>query len=572
MRHEEFSEGFDHLAQTAGLQGHVPYERGPLTLLLIIFGERARQSIRFLAPGAGSLPVHVGFGAHSLIQTLGLWRLNPEVLYHNFAPARQSRSPCHTKAEDNGRRKTDLCGGRNRPIPSGMAPIEGVLGMIEQESAQEPADEQQAAGTAESEPTRISRKELYKMVWSEPMLKVAARFGVSSSYMARVCTVLNVPRPERGYWAKREVGKAPKKQALPPPRPGDLLEWARGKALDAQPARSFPQPLERYRRGKRRARRTLPEQHPLLADAKPLFEAGRLSWDAKYLKPAKKLLVDLAVTRTGLDSALDFANQLFLAFEAHEHRVVIAPTHETFRRAEVDEREKPKEGERASDLWSPLRCTVVYVGTVAFGLTVIEVTERAEARYRNGDYVRLSEYPRKRTPGYRFEDAWTISKNFPTGRLCLQVYSPYPRTEWLQQWRETPARPLFGQIPRIVRQLEAATGTIARLVEEGERQAELERQRWQIQREKWRREAEVRRAAEALKASRDELNEIIEAWAEEKRIEHFFADAERRLAVLADEDMDRLGERLQRARELVKDTDPLAAIRAWKTPEERTGD
>lgn len=444
--------------------------------------------------------------------------------------------------------------------------------MTEGEAAQEPADEQQATGTVESDPTLVNRKALYEMVWSEPMLKVGERFGVSSSYMARVCTVLNVPRPERGYWAKRAVGKAPEKQALPSPRPGDLLEWTRGTALDAQSARGLPQPLKRHRRGTRRERADLPEQHPILAGAKPLFEAGRLSWDAKYLKPAKKLLVDLAVTKDGLDKALDFANQLFLALEAREHRVMIAPTHETFRRAEVDERENPKEGERAHDLWSPQRCTVVYIGTVAFGLTVIEMTERAEACYRNGDYVRLSEHPRKRRPGYRYDDAWTISKTFPTGRLCLQVYSPYLRTEWLQQWRETAARPLAAQIPRIVRQLEAATATIARLVEEAKRQAELERQRWQIQREQWRREAEVRRAAEALKASRNELKEIIEAWAEAKRIEQFFADAERGLEGLADEDRQQVGERLQRARELVASTDSLAAIGAWKTPEERTGD
>lgn len=319
-------------------------------------------------------------------------------------------------------------------------------------------------------------------------------------------------------------------------------------------------------------RRTLPEQHPLLAGAKPLFEVGRLTWDAKYLKPAKRLLVDLAVTKSGLDNALDFANQLFLALEAREHRVVIAPTHEMFHRADVDERENPKEGERASDLWSPMRCTVVYVGTVAFGLTVIEMTERAEAQYRNGGYVRLSEHSKKRRPSYRFDDVWTISMNFPTGRLCLQVYSPYLRTEWLQQWRETPSRPLAGQIPRIVRKLEAATATISELVEEGERQAELERQRWHAQSEHWRREAEVRRATEALKASRNELKEIIEAWAEAKRIQQFFADAERRLEGLANEDRQQVGERLQRARDLVASTDSVAVIRSWKTPEERTGD
>lgn len=41
----------------------------------------------------------------------------------------------------------------------------------------------------------ISREDLYGLVWSEPMIKVAKRFGVSNSYMARICTILNVPRP-----------------------------------------------------------------------------------------------------------------------------------------------------------------------------------------------------------------------------------------------------------------------------------------------------------------------------------------------------------------------------------------
>lgn len=76
-----------------------------------------------------------------------------------------------------------------------------------------------------------SREALYEMVWSEPRLRVAARFGVSSSYMARVCMLLNVPRPERGYWPTLAVGKAPKQPPLPEPRPGDPLEWTRDGAL-----------------------------------------------------------------------------------------------------------------------------------------------------------------------------------------------------------------------------------------------------------------------------------------------------------------------------------------------------
>ena len=76
--------------------------------------------------------------------------------------------------------------------------------------------------------TPVTREELYALVWSEPMLKVAARYNVSSSYMGRICTLLNVPRPQRGYWAKLAVGKAPKKPDLPDARPGDELVWSRG--------------------------------------------------------------------------------------------------------------------------------------------------------------------------------------------------------------------------------------------------------------------------------------------------------------------------------------------------------
>src|SRR6202051_1401779 len=87
----------------------------------------------------------------------------------------------------------------------------------------------------------VSREELFEMVWAEPMLKVAAQFGVSSSYMARVCTVMNVPRPERGYWGKWAFGQVIEKPALPEARPGDQLCWGRGVEFKTV-ARSLPKP------------------------------------------------------------------------------------------------------------------------------------------------------------------------------------------------------------------------------------------------------------------------------------------------------------------------------------------
>lgn len=56
---------------------------------------------------------------------------------------------------------------------------------------------------------------LYAQVWSKPITALGKEYGVSSSYLARISTWLNVPRPERGYWAKLAAGKIIEQPALP---------------------------------------------------------------------------------------------------------------------------------------------------------------------------------------------------------------------------------------------------------------------------------------------------------------------------------------------------------------------
>lgn len=422
----------------------------------------------------------------------------------------------------------------------------------------------------------LMREALYELVWSEPMLKAAARYDVSSSYMARVCTLMNVPRPERGYWAKLAAGQKLPVPPLPPARAGDELAWSKG-SQSAPVARPLPRPPSGTPRRRRRAQAERQSRHPLVDGAKALFEKGRYTHETGYLKPDKKLLVDLVVTKTGLDKALTFAEQLFASLEAFGYRVMIASSGERLRRAAVDEHEVPRkrrgsgydQGYEYNSLWSPYRCTVVYIGTVAIGLTIIEMAEEVEVRYVNGKYIREADYVPPKRRRYEYEHTWTTKKGFPTGRLCLQAYSPYYRADWIKRWQETKTQELNGQIKTIVKELEEAAGEIARLVEEGERQAAIERQRWEAQRECERQEEAVRRAAQARKESREELLQIIERWGTATRIEQFFREAEQRAAGLGDEERARLLERLRRAREMVGSVDALDRFLAWRVPEER---
>jgi hypothetical protein len=120
-----------------------------------------------------------------------------------------------------------------------------------------------------------------------------------------------------------------------------------------------------------------------------------------------------------------------------------------------------------------------------------------------------------------------------------------------------------------VRELESIVPTIVQRREEAQRQAEIERQRWEAEcREEKRRERE-RRRAQLIKESREQLFAIVDDWALADRIERFFDDAERRASALDSDDRVDLQDRIRQARALLGGTDALARLQQWKAPSGR---
>jgi integrase len=62
---------------------------------------------------------------------------------------------------------------------------------------------------------RISRSDLYELIWSEPTTTLARRFGISDVGLAKVCRRSDIPAPPRGYWARIAAGDSIARPALP---------------------------------------------------------------------------------------------------------------------------------------------------------------------------------------------------------------------------------------------------------------------------------------------------------------------------------------------------------------------
>ena len=66
--------------------------------------------------------------------------------------------------------------------------------------------------------SKITRDQLYELVWSMPMTRASKQLGVSDVMLGRVCRERHVPRPPRGYWAPL-LSEKKRSQFIKPPLP-----------------------------------------------------------------------------------------------------------------------------------------------------------------------------------------------------------------------------------------------------------------------------------------------------------------------------------------------------------------
>lgn len=280
----------------------------------------------------------------------------------------------------------------------------------------------------DSELRPVSREELYQLVWSMPVMRVAPRLRVSNSYVARICTALDVPRPPPGWWTRKKFGQTLSRPPLPPPRPGRPLSWSK----DTKDA--WGGTLKTYYHRRRVWQAPAGDVHPLVVLATEIFRAAKTEPTASVLVTRANNAIDVAASAETLRRALAFANALFLALEARGHSVIVAARRRFIRpRIEIWDEPPVHCSEKVIPALAPRWPTVAMLQGMSAGLAIVETCRETHMQYL-GD-GKFEPVPPKSRVRPVLGITWNEWRPEPTGRLKLVAYSPFHPPAWMREWQ-----------------------------------------------------------------------------------------------------------------------------------------
>ena len=174
----------------------------------------------------------------------------------------------------------------------------------------------------------VQRQALYEQVWAQPMTKVAKEYGISNVALAKICKKLNVPYPWRGYWRRKETGKAVKQLPLPPNADPRKQTATIQKTIQPEAVAHMSEDTSQ-----RITAEQAPEQKIEVPDrlgkTHRLLSGHLTEWRSASvdvygaIRSGSLRQLNIRVSKQNLSRALRIMNTLFVALEARGHQVGI---------------------------------------------------------------------------------------------------------------------------------------------------------------------------------------------------------------------------------------------------------
>jgi hypothetical protein len=309
----------------------------------------------------------------------------------------------------------------------------------------------------------LRRSELHRLVWSEPISRLAKSYGLSDVGFAKLCERHDIPRPPRGYWAQRQHGHEPEQVPLPNPKHDPEIPM-RERVPVPESGSDSSTPNEAAAVVETPTiivADTLRGCHDLVSRANQELEKAATDPDGLIIGPEGRAL-DIRTSKNCVRRALLILDALLKECEQRGYEVAAGPSI-----------------------------------TIQKHRMTISISEGVETtREEAGDD------PNDLKGSYSFGHSRFVSKRVPTGRLTLAITDG--RGYWASgsrsTWRDTEKARLEDRLGKVLLGLIDVAEMARRHEEEQERQREEQRQAEARRQEAERQLAERRKQYKAEKA------------------------------------------------------------------------
>jgi hypothetical protein len=387
----------------------------------------------------------------------------------------------------------------------------------------------------------INRKELYKKVWETPITRLAREYGLSDVGFAKICKKYNIPRPPRGYWARKEAGYNIKRLPLPPGENVTISITSNPYSRNANKNRELVARMSPSIQSEEEpivVPERLSSPHPLIKQSSEILN-GRQPNDVGLVNPPKKGCLDITVSKGSLRRALRIMDTVIKFLEKQGYGVYLS-------------------GGRTK--------TKIQEIPISFGISEKLVTrkKRPEEHDLNGRY--------------RFGHSRFIEERVPSGDLCLTIHEAEDFYIYgcRQNWNDGKKSKLENRISSFIDGL--VTVAIAKIERDKEKE---EDERRRIERQKQLEEERLKRAELRIKYLEEEarVKKLIseaENWKKSQILREYVSEIER-LATTGEQSLSLekpLAEWLKWAHDQADRLDPLshspASILDEECPEENS--
>ena len=330
----------------------------------------------------------------------------------------------------------------------------------------------------------ISRLDLYKQVWDTSVTKLAKKYGLSDVGFAKICKKYNIPRPPRGYWAKKAVGQHLQKIPLPNRSSDEIIENLSNQWTSRADSKSLRQIEGGQNFQPIIVAKSLRIPHLFVTQSAEILELCQPNYIG-ILEPKNKRCLDIHVSIKSLRRALRIMDALIKGLLERKFEVSLD-----------DNLVKVK----------------LYGECLGFGISEIIVSKEIPPTNLKADKE------------YRFYYNSFERKRIPSGKLCLTIHDiSYIRSESSRKnWRDTKCKRLEDSLDAFV------IGLVKRAAQKKEYRLQMEEEERQRQ-EKARQMAEMQQRRDEIKQEKARVAKLItdaNNYYKSKQVRDFIASVE----------------------------------------------